>query len=121
MDNKLGEYLRTRRGAMSLREFALMCGISHTHLDSIEKGIDPRTGKPVSLTLETLDKIAHGLDVETDLLTTLYFGQVPFAPKADKLPEIAAIERAAMNMSGEERRRMLNLVKAAFDYAFDEE
>jgi transcriptional regulator with XRE-family HTH domain len=33
--------------------------------------------------------------------------------------EIVAIERAALRMSDVERRRMLNMVRAAFDYAFD--
>lgn len=59
MDNKrLGEIVREARGELPLREFAKKCKISHTHLDSIEKGRDPRTGKPVSITVETLEKLA---------------------------------------------------------------
>lgn len=54
---------------MSLRDFAAKCGISHTHLDSIEKGTDPRTGKPVSVTIETLKKIANAMNMSVnDLL-----------------------------------------------------
>lgn len=54
---------------MSLREFANKCGISHTHLDSIEKGFDPRTGKPVSVSVETLKKIANAMNMTiNDLL-----------------------------------------------------
>ncbi len=46
---------------MSLRQFAKRCGnISHTQIDSIERGVDPRTGKPVKPTVETLAKIAKG-------------------------------------------------------------
>lgn len=56
----LGERVRKARGELSLREFAKKCDISHTHLDSIEKGIDPRTGKPVTVSVETLEKIAAG-------------------------------------------------------------
>ena len=62
--NKLGDYLRHRRGSLSLRDFAKQCGISHTHLDSLEKGYDPRTGKPVRVTTETLKNIADGLGVD---------------------------------------------------------
>ena len=63
MDNKIGDFIRNYRGKMSLREFAEKCEISHTHLDSIEKGYDPRTGKPVRVTVDTLKKIAHAMNM----------------------------------------------------------
>ena len=67
--NYIGEYIKKYRGDMSLREFANKCGISHTHLDSIEKGFDPRTGKPVSVSVETLKKIANAMNMTiNDLL-----------------------------------------------------
>lgn len=59
-----------------MREFASKCGISHTHLDSIEKGIDPRTGKSVRITIETLKKIANAMNMSVnDLL--IQSGEVP--------------------------------------------
>ena len=67
--NYIGEFIKNYRGDMSLREFADKCGISHTHLDSIEKGFDPRTGKPVRVTVETLKKIASAMNMSVnDLL-----------------------------------------------------
>lgn len=69
--NMLGDYLRKRRGDMSLREFAEQCGISHTHLDSIEKGRDPRTGKKVSITTDTLSSIAKKIGVDYSYLACL--------------------------------------------------
>ena len=67
--NYIGNFIRKYRGDMSLRDFAEKCGISHTHLDSIEKGVDPRTGKPVSVTVETLKKIANAMGMTiNDLL-----------------------------------------------------
>lgn len=67
--NYVGNYIKKYRGKTSLRTFAEKCGISHTHLDSIEKGIDPRTGKPVSVTVETLKKIAKAMNMTiNDLL-----------------------------------------------------
>lgn len=67
--NYIGEYIRKYRGDTSLRDFADKCGISHTHLDSIEKGIDPRTNKPVKVTVETLKKIANAMNMTiNDLL-----------------------------------------------------
>lgn len=62
--SRLGEYLKQKRGDQSLRDFAKKLKISHTHLDSLEKGFDPRTGKPVRPTTETITKIAKGLGVE---------------------------------------------------------
>ena len=67
--NNLGSYIRKYRGNQSLREFAKKCGISHTHLDSIEKGIDPRSGKSVRVTIDTLEKIAKAMNMTiNDLL-----------------------------------------------------
>ena len=63
MDNKIGIFIKNYRGDLSLREFSEKCDISHTHLDSIEKGYDPRTGKPVRVTVDTLKKIAHAMNM----------------------------------------------------------
>lgn len=69
MDNSLlGKRIRSARGDLSLREFAKKCGISHTHLDSIEKGVDPRTGKPVSVSMDTLAKLSIGSGLSIDYL-----------------------------------------------------
>lgn len=67
--NYIGNFIKKYRGEMSLRNFAEKCGISHTHLDSIEKGFDPRTGKPVSVSVDTLKKIANAMNMSVnDLL-----------------------------------------------------
>ena len=67
--NYIGNFIKKYRGDMSLREFAEKCDISHTHLDSIEKGYDPRTGKPVRVTVDTLKKIANAMNMSVnDLL-----------------------------------------------------
>lgn len=68
-DNILGRRIREARGDLSLRDFAQKCNISHTHLDSLEKGVDPRTGKRVKVGLETLKKIAKAAGFSIDYLT----------------------------------------------------
>jgi transcriptional regulator with XRE-family HTH domain len=75
MNNNLGIFIKNERlkKRMSLRAFAQNCGISHTHLDSIEKGKDFRTGKPVSVTMETLMKLAACLNVKPQFLTELIY------------------------------------------------
>ena len=63
-ENRLGKFVRKRRGKMSLRDFAEKCNISHAYLVSIEKGFDPRTGKPRKLTTEKLKALANGCGID---------------------------------------------------------
>lgn len=55
----LGQYIKNLRGKMSLRDAANNIGISHTYLDTIEKGFDKRSKKPVKPTPETLKLISE--------------------------------------------------------------
>lgn len=73
-DNALGKAVREARGDLSLRDYAKKVGISHTHLDSIEKGYDPRTGKPVTISLDTFIKLsdATGIPIEKLLFMLKY-------------------------------------------------
>lgn len=68
MDYKLGKRLREKRGSYSLREFASMLNISHTYLDSLEKGVNPKTGKKPRISLELVEKLAEALNVAPDYL-----------------------------------------------------
>lgn len=71
MNNNLGELVKERRLAMnmSLREFAAFCGMSHTHIDSIEKGFDIRSGREVNLTAKTVGKLSSALGIsEAELM-----------------------------------------------------
>lgn len=59
--NELGNYLKElRKGkSLSIRKASEEIGISHTYLDSLEKGYDPRTNKkrqPTPLVLRKLSK-----------------------------------------------------------------
>lgn len=54
----IGTILKELRGSMSLREASKQIGISHTYLDTLEKGYDKRSGKPIKPTPETLKLIA---------------------------------------------------------------
>lgn len=73
-NNALGKAIRKARGDLSLRDYAKKIGISHTHLDSIEKGYDPRTGKPVTISLDTFVKLsdATGIPLEELLFMLKY-------------------------------------------------
>ncbi len=56
----LALYMREIRKSKgwSLREMAEAVGISHTQIDILERGYDPRTGRPANTTMDTLSKIA---------------------------------------------------------------
>lgn len=73
MNNTFGNYIKRKRTEMglSLRKFGELCGISHTHIDSIEKGVDFRTGKAIAVSNETTEKIAKALDIDSDILYLL--------------------------------------------------
>lgn len=70
MENKLGNYLKEKRKkeGMSLRDFADYLNISHTYLSKLENGCDPRTGKPVSPTIETLKQLSHSMGMTLEEL-----------------------------------------------------
>ncbi len=65
-----GAYIRTLREARgwSLRELAGKAEISHTTVDNIEKGYDPRTGRNTNITLDTLTRLGRALSISTEQL-----------------------------------------------------
>lgn len=66
---EIGEKIRQLRGDLSLRDFAKKCDISHTTIDTLEKGVDFRTGKPTQVKVTTLQKIADACLVPISYLT----------------------------------------------------
>lgn len=91
MNNSLGEYVKKRRQdmGMSLREFASLCKISHTHIDSIEKGYDVRSGREVNPTSSTLKKLASALGVSEKELLSINLGRESAAPSGDEALKFA--------------------------------
>lgn len=68
--NKLGNFIKQYRleHSLSLREFAKLCNLSHTYIDKLEKGIEPRTGKVVEPTLDAIEKISSAMNLSLDSL-----------------------------------------------------
>lgn len=56
---------RTSQG-MSARAFAEKCGVSHSYIPIIERGINPNTGETIVPTLPMLKKIASGMNLTLD-------------------------------------------------------
>ena len=72
----LGDFVQTKRKEMglSLRDFGKLCCISHTTIDVIERGYDPRTGKAINITDSTYEKLSIGLGVPMAHLVALSKG-----------------------------------------------
>ncbi len=116
MENKLGDFLKEKRGNMSLRDFANKLNISHTYLDSLEKGYDNRNKKPVRITVDTLSKIAQALNEPLEKLVFLSENRNYNLNKEESL-EIRAIARDVSKLKPEKKELFLNLLKQMSDEA----
>ena len=67
---KLGKWLREywRAHGMTMNDMADACGFSKSYVNLLEKGINPTTQKPVSPTMQTLEKIARATGQDVDSL-----------------------------------------------------
>lgn len=59
----LGEMIRLFRehNGMSMQDFAEKAGITKAYISLLEKGADPRSGKPIKPTIDTLDSVATAM------------------------------------------------------------
>lgn len=71
--NNLQEFLIDKRKELnlSLRNAANLIGISHTYLNTLEKGVDPRNHMPTKSTPETLKLISKAYDISYEYLMIL--------------------------------------------------
>ncbi|PEW88874.1 transcriptional regulator [Bacillus cereus] len=81
------EYRQERN--LSLREFATRCQLSHSYIDKLEKGIDPRNGKPVEPTLAVIEQIAKAINKDkTNLLEEIGYlnkpNNIKLSPKDER-------------------------------------
>lgn len=77
MENNLGAFIKEWRKErhLGLRDLSKLTGISHAYLHVLEGGVDPRTKRPVSPTLQSLQKLSAGLDVPLELIVSLGLNQ----------------------------------------------
>ena len=76
---KLGEWLAMYRARnnLTLQNMADACGFSKAYVAMLEKGINPTTGKPVSPTIQTFEKIARATGQDLDSLLKILDGDQP--------------------------------------------
>ena len=68
---------------LSLRDFASRCGLSHTYISALEKNIDPRTGKPIAPTLDTVKYVAKGMNISIEEILKVLDEQQEFIINQD--------------------------------------
>lgn len=63
--NQLGKLIKERLNQLNVseREMAIRCGISHSYLNQLIKGINPKTQKPISPTITVIEKLSKGLEM----------------------------------------------------------
>ena len=85
----LGDLIKQYRtiNKLSLRDFASRCGLSHTYISALEKNIDPRTGKPIAPTLDTVKYVAKGMNTSIEEILKVLDEQQEFVVNQD-LPSI---------------------------------
>lgn len=68
--NYLGKYLKRKLKDLKVseREISARCGISHSYLNQLIKGVNPSTKKNISPTLSTFEKLSGGLGVSVEFL-----------------------------------------------------
>ncbi|MBR0290116.1 MAG: helix-turn-helix transcriptional regulator [Selenomonadaceae bacterium] len=76
---KLGEWLAMYRARnnLTLQNMADACGFSKAYASMLEKGVNPTTGKPVSPTIQTFEKIAKATGQDLDSLLKILDGDQP--------------------------------------------
>ena len=113
----LGDLIKKYRttNKLSLRDFAKKCGLSHTYISALEKNIDPRTGKPIAPTLDTVKYISKGMNISVEDILKILDSNQEFTINAD-------INREHLDKFGNSviPIPLLGTVKAGYDYLAEE-
>lgn len=72
--SELGIFIKKYREShekMSIRELATRCDLSPGYIHKLEKGVDPRTQKPIIPTVDTINKLSKGMGITVSELLAL--------------------------------------------------
>lgn len=117
---KIGDWLKSYREqhALSMQALADLCGFSKAYINVLEKGINPKTGKPISPTMQTFEKIARGTQTDVDTLLKILDGDQPITVNAssDELPELnTRDEREITRMMDDMKEKLMQEEGLMFD------
>lgn len=101
---QLGEWIKAYRKeqGLSMQNFADLCGFSKAYIGQLEKGINPKTNRPMSPTMQTFTKIASSVGLSVDQLLERLDADQPVSVNKKEPPAPAG--RPAASESARERR-----------------
>ena len=117
MPTELSELLIKLRSQNTLRDIANRTGISHTYLALLEKGTDPRTEKPIQLSVSVLRKLADAYNYPFEKLMAAagYSPKESGEDQSGEWPEMLSfIRQAAPLLTEEEKENLLEFGKTFF-------
>lgn len=127
---KLRELIIDYRNRMNIsqREFSRRCDLSNSYISFLEKGINPKTGKPIVPTIEQYKKLADGMDISVNRLFELLDDDAPvdlhFSVVSEKQeihhPEIRLLASRMDRLPKEQRDQALDVFNAMYHKFFDQ-
>ena len=116
---KIGEWLKTYRDqhGLSMQALADLCGFSKAYINVLEKGVNPKTGKSISPTMQTFEKIARATKTDVDTLLKILDGDQPITLNSpDDLPALnARDEREITRMMDKMKETLMQEEGLMFD------
>ena len=117
-----------KRMNISQREFSRRCDLSNSYISFLEKGINPKTGKPIVPTIEQYKKLADGMDISVNRLFELLDDDAPvdlhFSIVSEKQeihhPEIRLLASRMDRLPKEQRDQALDVFNAMYHKFFDQ-
>lgn len=116
-----------QRMNISQREFSRRCDLSNSYISFLEKGINPKTGRPIIPTIEQYKKLAEGMDISVNRLFELLDDDAPvdlrFPSSSDEYPEpknndVRLLIRGLNRLSPAQVEQAKNMMRIMFsDYA----
>lgn len=120
---KLGELIIDYRTRMSIsqREFSRRCDLSNSYISFLEKGVNPKTGKPLVPTIEQYKKISRGMNITLQRLFELLDDDAPvdisFPPSENRensSNDLRILVQDLSKLSPEQQKQARQLFRAAF-------
>ena len=105
------KYRNSFNPKMSQRAFAKRTSLSASYINTLEKVINPKTGKPYSVTIEATAEIARAMNLSVDELLKQLESNQEFVINSDDPERYEEIKQAFP---------LLGIVKAGYDYLAQE-
>lgn len=103
--------------SISMEYFAKKCGLSKAYIGMLEKGVHPKSGKPITPSIETIKKVAYGMGLDFDTLFNSLDEDVALnddiiKESADADPYVDKMKDLLSKASPEQKEQILKVAKA---------